>query len=158
MIEYRKACAGDIDALTEIRITFLREVNGARLGLVKDRLLQENRLYFQQAILDGTFVAWLAFDGSSIIGTSGLTLYQVPPSCSCINGKIGYISNIYTLPGYRNQGIASRLLKSSMEEAKARGCTKIVLNATDMGRPLYEKIGFVDAENEMVYRSGGDFL
>lgn len=151
MIEYRKANEHDIDTLVHMRIEFLREVNGGKLERMKERLLQENRRYFKQAISDGTFVVWLALDVGNIIATGGLTLYDVPPTMSCINGKVGYISNIYTLREYRKQGIASALLKRIMEEAKLRGCTKVVLNATDMGRPIYEKAGFVDVQNEMVY-------
>jgi hypothetical protein len=38
-----------------------------------------------------------------------------------------------------------------IDEAKAKGCTKVLLNATKMGRPLYEKFGFCDIDDEMVY-------
>ncbi len=151
MITYRKAEQKDIDALTELRVAFLREVNGAKLDPMEKRLLQENRRYFERAMADDTFVVWMALYGGDIAATGGLTLYDVPPSCSCINGKIGYVSNVHTLPQYRRQGIASKLMEKIMEEAKTRGCTKVVLNATDMGRAVYEKIGFVDAENEMVF-------
>ena len=150
MIEYRKAEQCDIEALVSIRVAFLGEVNGAAFERRKELLTKENRRYFQQAVAEDTCVVWMALDRKEIIATAGLTLYAVPPSCSCINGKIGYISNVYTLPGYRGQGIASKLMDCIMSEAKARGCTKVVLNATDMGRTVYEKIGFVDAENEMV--------
>ncbi len=155
MIECRKANQHDIDALVNTRIAFMREVNGPELELIKERLLEENRRYFQEAIANDTFVVWMALDGGNIAATGGLTLYNVPPSFSCINGKIGYISNIYTLPEYRKQGIASKLMQHIMVEAKTRGCTKVVLNATDMGRPIYEKAGFVDAQNEMVYDCKG---
>lgn len=151
MIEYRKAGQQDIEALVTIRVAFLGEVNGAEFERMKDRLFEENRRYFQQAIAEDTFIVWMALDGGEIIATTGLTLYEVPPTFSCANGKIGYISNVYTLPRHRGQGIASTLMEKLMAEAKTRGCTKVVLNATNMGRPVYEKIGFTDAENEMVY-------
>lgn len=38
-----------------------------------------------------------------------------------------------------------------IDEAKAKGCTKILLNATKMGRTLYKKFGFCDIADEMVY-------
>lgn len=155
MIEYRKADKQDIEALVNLRVAFLGEVNGAEFERMKDRLFEENRRYFQQAIAEDTFVAWMALNGGEIVATTGLTLYEAPPTFSCVNGKIGYISNVYTLPRYRAQGIASKLMERLMAEAKDRGCTKVVLNATDMGRPVYEKIGFMDAENEMVYLMEG---
>ena len=38
-----------------------------------------------------------------------------------------------------------------MKEAKDKGIFAISLEATDMGRPLYEKYGFVKMEYEMEY-------
>jgi len=34
-------------------------------------------------------------------------------------------------------------------DVKSRGITAISLEATAMGRPLYEKYGFIEMENEM---------
>ena len=155
MITYRKADQTDIDTLTKMRVEFLCEVNGEKMGPLKERLQIENRRYFARAMAEDTLVVWMALYGGEIVANAGLTLYDVPPSCSCVNGKIGYISNVYTLPRYRGQGIASILMEQLMAEAKARGCTKIALNATDMGRPIYEKFGFVDAQNEMVHYMNG---
>ena len=36
-----------------------------------------------------------------------------------------------------------------IKKSKNRGITAISLEATDMGRPLYEKYGFVKMNNEM---------
>ena len=36
-----------------------------------------------------------------------------------------------------------------MEQAKEQGVLQIALEATDMGRPLYERHGFVKMEDEM---------
>ena len=69
----------------------------------------------------------------------------------CPTGKVTYISNMFTYPEYRKHGIATKLFALTVEEAKKQGCIKILLNATDMGRPLYEKFGFKDTANDMVY-------
>lgn len=36
-----------------------------------------------------------------------------------------------------------------IKDAKRMGITDISLEATDMGRPLYEKYGFIKMDNEM---------
>ena len=46
-------------------------------------------------------------------------------------------------------GIAYKTLDLLVKAAKSRGITAISLEATDMGRPLYEKYGFVKMEHEM---------
>lgn len=57
--------------------------------------------------------------------------------------------NMYTAPKYRRQGIAFHTLDLLVKDAREQGITQIALEATDMGRPLYEKYGFVKMENEM---------
>jgi ribosomal protein S18 acetylase RimI-like enzyme len=64
-------------------------------------------------------------------------------------GRKAYIMNMYTKPEYRRNGIAYKTLDLLIEEAKRKGITAISLEATDMGRPLYEKYGFVKMNDEM---------
>lgn len=47
------------------------------------------------------------------------------------------------------KGIAFKTLDMLVQDAKKRGITQISLEATDMGRPLYEKYGFVPMNAEM---------
>lgn len=57
--------------------------------------------------------------------------------------------NMYTAPAYRRQGIAYRMLDLLTAEAAERGILQIALEATDMGRLLYQKYGFIAARDEM---------
>lgn len=59
--------------------------------------------------------------------------------------------NMYTRPEYRRRGIASLMLECLMKEIRSRGITKVTLEATDAGRPLYEKYGFISMKDEMEY-------
>jgi predicted acetyltransferase len=56
---------------------------------------------------------------------------------------------MYTKPEYRRKGIAIKILDILVKESNNKGITAISLEATDMGRPLYEKYGFVKMNNEM---------
>ena len=64
-------------------------------------------------------------------------------------GKKAYIMNMYTKPEYRRKGIAYKTLDLLVAEAKQRGIYAISLEATDMGKPLYDKYGFVKMNDEM---------
>lgn len=56
---------------------------------------------------------------------------------------------MYTAPEYRRQGIAIHTLDLLVKDAREQGVLQITLEATDMGRPLYERYGFVKVEDEM---------
>ena len=57
--------------------------------------------------------------------------------------------NMYTNPSYRRQGIAYKTLDMLVKDAKSMGITDVSLEATAMGRPLYEKYGFIKMNDEM---------
>ena len=74
---------------------------------------------------------------------------EVMPTYHNQSGMKAYIMNMFTHPDYRRQGIAYRTLDTLIKDAKRMGITDISLEATDMGRPLYEKYGFIKMDNEM---------
>ena len=61
----------------------------------------------------------------------------------------GFWKKISEIKSNENQGIAKHTLDLLVNDAKAKGVSQIALEATDMGRPLYEKYGFVKREDEM---------
>lgn len=62
----------------------------------------------------------------------------------CWGKELAWIGMVLVLPEFRRRGIARALMERAMEYCRERevGCVK--LDATDMGRPLYEKFGFVE--------------
>lgn len=65
------------------------------------------------------------------------------------SGKKAYIMNMYTIPEYRRRDIAIKTLDMLIKDTRNKGITSISLEATDMGRPLYEKYGFIKMNDEM---------
>lgn len=149
-IVYRRADIGDIDILTASRVTVLRAANGLDDSADMSVIEEESRKYYERALADNSHTAYLVFDGERLVGTGGVSYYTVMPTCDVPTGKKAYIMNMYTAPEYRRQGIATRTLDLLVQDAKSRGVTFITLEATQMGRPLYERYGFVKMENEMI--------
>jgi len=151
MINYRKATVNDSDILAKIRSIFMVEVAGCS-ETERIEVENTNKIYFEKALADDSFAAWIALDDDKIVATSGLSFSVVPPAFK-FDGKLAYIMNMFTFPEYRNQGIGTELLKRVVEEAKNRGYKIIKLNATEMGRPLYEKYEFKDSHGEMIFNA-----
>ena len=64
-------------------------------------------------------------------------------------GSISMMPGTGSDPAYRRKGIAARIVTALVEDAKARGAGSVLLEATDMGAPLYRKLEFVDAKGYM---------
>lgn len=67
-----------------------------------------------------------------------------PVACTTGHDHHGDFSVTFTatLPEVRGQGLAARLLTHALHEARERGCTTTSLQATKMGRPVYERLGY----------------
>ncbi len=147
-IEYKRLTDSELDTFIKMRINQLRE-EGAKEDIDLYPALND---YYKRHMADGTFVAWLAFDGNRIIGTSGMSFVEKPPYFGCPSGKIGLLSSMFTDKDYRRKGIASELLKHVTDEARNYGCGTVQITASDMGVKLYTAFGFTHNNNFMQYK------
>jgi GNAT superfamily N-acetyltransferase len=107
----------------------------------------------------GEYVGWLASPADrldEVAGGAGVQLRQVLPhpartsegQLTVAAGRHAIILNVYTEPGWRRQGVAEQLMGEVLAWARSQRLDRLVLHASDDGRRLYERLGFV-ATNEM---------
>ena len=53
-----------------------------------------------------------------------------------------YLLSMYTEPAFRGKGLATKIVETAIAWAKARGFPSMTLHASDLGRGVYEKLGF----------------
>ena len=147
-IHYKRLTENELDIFIELRIRQLREEGATEDIDLKPALFD----YYNGHMADGTFVSWLAMDGDTIVGTSGMSFVEKPPYFGCPSGKIGLLSSMYTIEKYRRKGIAKELLARVVDEAKRYGCGAVQITASDMGVLLYSDFGFVKNGNFMQYK------
>ena len=147
MIEYKIATNDDIELLMSSRLEMLRVVNGLSDDYVySDEIVRESRDYF----LNGDHLTVLAIDGGEVIGCASMSFMWIMPTFSHPTGKRAHLMNVYTRSEYRRQGIARRMVEMLIDETWKRGATEISLDATELGRPLYESLGFNSSAECMV--------
>src|SRR5205085_7325306 len=56
---------------------------------------------------------------------------------------LAWIGMVLTAAEYRGRGFARALMRHALDYVETRGVGCVKLDATDMGRPLYERLGFV---------------
>ena len=147
--EYKKATIADIDELVRTRIIVLRAANKLSKDVDMSLVEKESYEYYKGALETGGHIAYLVYDNETFIGAGGVSFYQVMPTYHNPTGKKAYIMNMYTASEYRRQGIAFHTLDLLVKDVRKQGVSQITLEATGMGRPLYEKYGFVKMKDEM---------
>lgn len=148
-LTYKKAAIEDINLLAKSRIKVLKAANKLADDVDMAEVEAQSQDYYKKALSDGTHTAYLVFDGEQFTGAGGISYYRVMPTYHNISGNKAYIMNMYTNPDYRRLGIATKTLGLLVADAKEKGIKSISLEATGMGRPLYEKFGFVKMNDEM---------
>lgn len=146
---YKRASIDDIELLTKTRIEVLRAANKLADDVDMTEVEKQSYEYYSKALNEGTHTAYLVFDEAKFVGAGGVSYFRVMPTYHNPSGNKAYIMNMYTNPEYRRQGIAFETLRLLVEDAKSRGVNAISLEATDMGRQLYEKYGFIKMNDEM---------
>jgi GNAT superfamily N-acetyltransferase len=147
IIYYRRATTQDAESLAALRMAFLAEVSGAAEDTTLQKSIED---YFARVIPTGELIVFIAVADEKILATSGLIFHVHAPSNRNPTGREAYIMNMYTLPAWRNRGIATRLLQMLIDQCREDNCTKVSLHVAQPGvRSLYEKFGFRPIETEM---------
>jgi GNAT superfamily N-acetyltransferase len=92
----------------------------------------ERLIFFDWAINQPTLVPLVAERDGVIVGTG----------VGSAHGPVGWVGTIFVAPGLRRSGLGGALTRAVDDELEARGCRTLVLIATSMGRPVYEREGF----------------
>ena len=74
-----------------------------------------------------------------IVGTGGATIFPSAPST-------GWVHGIVVRPGQQRSGLGKRLTEAAIAWLRDRSAGTVLLLATDAGRPVYERLGFVAGE------------
>lgn len=139
----REAKAADIPALVRLRMALFCELGELDEPLADGALWQATEAYFSAAARDGSARSWLVEVDGEAVACGTLALFVRPPYPGNLAGREAYLLNMYTLPAWRKRGMASALLDVMAAYARELRLGKLWLHASEEGRPLYERLGFV---------------
>lgn len=145
-ITVRTADKNDIETLIKFRFLYLTDVEGELSQIQIDALNTQLPTYFENHI-GRDFTAYFAEDNGNPVAVIFMVRLEKPASVHFLSGNTCYLMNVYTDSAYRRLGIASKILDRLIADAKSEGITCIDLSATDMGKPVYLKKGFIERGN-----------
>ena len=142
-ISYRAATPDDVAALAALRWENQAERHPDRQH--RDTLEAYTAAFIEQArdeLARGIHQAWLAEADGQAVACVMLVWWVMPPNPDEHQRRRGFVTSVYTRPAYRRQGVARQLMTLLIEHARAEGLQRLILWSSDMGRPLYEDLGF----------------
>ncbi|KAF3887279.1 MULTISPECIES: GNAT family N-acetyltransferase [Nostocales] len=100
--------------------------------------------FIEQARQELSYKAFVAEVEGNVVGSASCQIHNglYPNIIKQQHRKYGYIWGVYVEPSYRRQGIAKQLTSQTVTYLKEIGCTRVVLNASPLGKPVYESLGF----------------
>lgn len=87
-------------------------------------------LEFYRASPGGQLI--VACYGSRVVGVSYAASF----------GRTGWIGNVAVHPEARGRGIGTAVSRAALDALRRAGAVTVLLTATKLGRPIYEKLGF----------------
>jgi GNAT superfamily N-acetyltransferase len=105
----------------------------------------ERLVFFDWAIGQPTLLPLVAERDGEIVGTG----------VGSVHGSVGWVGTIFVEPARRGSGLGRAMTRAVVEGLEARGCRTLVLIATPMGRPIYEREGFDVLDDQVRFSIDG---
>ena len=153
--QVREATVVDIPLLAVHRAAMFRDM-GRLASDSEEALVGATADYLRDALPRGEYLGWVAqsrVSPAEPIGGAGVQLRTIIPRPTPVGdgielGPEAIILNVYVEPAWRRRGVGDALMQSVLTALAERKIRRIVLHASDEGRRLYERLGFVPT-NEM---------
>ena len=142
-MEYQVRLAREADAelLMQARVSQLLDEGSVMKYDTRNEMID----FFQRKLRDGSLIQYIAEREGVLISTAAMMIQEYPPSISWRGERRGYITNVYTDPRYRGQGIASSMLCRLLQDARTLELGNVWLLASKQGKGVYKKLG-IDEE------------
>jgi ribosomal protein S18 acetylase RimI-like enzyme len=120
-----------MSARLQIRPMVEADVDAA-VALARAQGWRDRRLFYEFVLRVPTAQAVVGVVGGRLVATGLATA----------NGTVGWLGALVVAEEYRRRGFGRAMTEELMARLRAAGCQTLSLEATDAGRPMYERLGF----------------
>lgn len=103
----------------------------------------------RQELLNGACKAWVIEFENQVIASGAITVFNYVPTPDNLSGNLAYLHSVYTEKEHRNNGFANLIIDKALQYCKEYEIKRIMLNASEDGRPIYERLGFQSSPEVM---------
>ena len=138
---YRPVVAGDLELICRHRHEMFKA--SGRTDAIVQPSTNAFRDWLMPCLADDSYFGWIAqLDRLDVAGLGMMVIDWPPHPAHPLQARRGYILNVFVEPPYRGQGLARGLMEIAMKEARQRDLQYLILHATAMAMPMYEKFGW----------------
>ncbi|MFH2011522.1 MAG: GNAT family N-acetyltransferase [Pseudomonadota bacterium] len=149
----QEATINDIEILATHHRKMFEEIwEGKNLSMKESRARELEAAYREKItkqIPEGICFAWVVKDKIKTVASGAITIVSLVPVPSDFNHKVAYLHSMYTEKAHRNKKYAQKIVDRAIKYCQLNGISRVILNASDAGRPIYEKMGFVTSPETM---------
>ena len=145
---YREANKSDISQLAQMRWDF-RTAGKDISNFDEEAFLTECYEFLEDGLLSGEWVCWVAEESGKIVSHVCIRRIRKFPKPSRLHDEIGYITNVYTKPEYRCNGMGSQLMGCVKKWAAENDMELLFLWPSKRAVPFYEREGFTNINEIM---------
>lgn len=148
-MEYRLARVGDLNRLAELRWRSRTDEDGELPLHSHSEFTGACERFLREGLSSGSHAYWLAVEDDEILSRVFVQRISMAPRPCKINDQWGYVTNAYTLPAHRGEGIGGALMKHAIAWAQAEDLELLIVWPSDRAGSFYRRFGFV-AENDVL--------
>lgn len=139
----RRATLADLDVLVRHRRGMWEEIRVTPSGEL-DAMDRTYRRWARTRLRSGRLVGFVVEAADGHIAASGCVwIMPSQPRPGWRGAFVPYLMSMYTEKEDRGKGHARRIVRETVRWSRAHGYTMIVLHASEHGRGIYEREGFV---------------
>lgn len=98
----------------------------------------------------GSCSAWVIIHNNTIVSSGAISIMSYVPNPNDPSCRIAFLHSIYTEKEYRNRKYASRVTEEAVRFCSKMGINRIYLFASNEGKHMYKKQGFIPVDNMMI--------
>ena len=144
----RLAVPADIPQLCRLRLAYFDEEFGTLPADKAAAISTHLPSYFERQLGTGCIAAVAETEDGSLVSNALLTVVEKPANPFFPCGRSGYVLGVFTEPEHRGNGLATQIMETILAEARRLALDTVTLSASDMGKHIYEKLGFTVKESK----------
>ncbi|HXY56691.1 MAG TPA: GNAT family N-acetyltransferase [Nitrososphaerales archaeon] len=137
-----QAKTGDIDTLVAHRQMMWLDIH-PELGKQVEDTERLTRRWIRKQLSRKRLVGFIVrTEEGDVAGSGCVWIREEQPRPTNPRLEVPYLMSMFTEKEYRRMGVATLVVQAALQWAKERGFERVVLHASNDGRPVYEGLGF----------------